>query len=198
MFLAIHAFFIFDTYPLTVAGNIVTAVCLFSLLLAYVLTIASGPSYAPYDWGKTRREHYSWDYMMTHLVQYQYQVQIAKSTTDRPPRSSYSSAAHRFVLRADHFCLWAQSWIGIRNHRFFMLTCLWSVVYALANVVFRYSYFQSLVSQKFDWVRVPGLASVLALLGFTVFTGYQFVFASRNLLDNRTSIEVWLGRSSAD
>ena len=43
----------------------------------------------------------------------------------RPNRCILSKAARRIVIRPDHFCCWIGSWIGKRNHKFFLLFNFW-------------------------------------------------------------------------
>jgi hypothetical protein len=199
--IAIHIIFVVDTHArfptlLTlIAANSAAGLSFLSLAVSYILTIVIGPGYVPFNWCKTRLRQYSWEHQMANIVQFSYQVQAARLSVDRPPRSSFSISALRFVLRADHYCSWARSWIGIKNHRFFMLTCFWAAVYAVLNLVGRFFFFRDLF-RRFDLLALLGLGTIPLLLFMLCFSGYHFACACRNLGRNATSIEVWRKRTA--
>jgi hypothetical protein len=204
LYSAIHSLFVLDTtyfhrFPsatLFYAALCTTGGCLLGLAVSYTLLIARGPGYVPFNWGQSRARHFSWDHAMASMVQYSHQLAAARQTNERPPRSAFGSSACRFVLRADHYCRWVQSWVGIRNHRFFMLTCLWCVLYALANLGFRFTFYREVILH-FELRDIPGIVSVLVLLYFVAFSGYHFCFAARNLARNTTALELWNDRPAA-
>ena len=72
--------------------------------------------------------------MMNGVAMFQEQVTFAKSNP-LPPRSSFSVTARRFVIRADHICAYMQSWVGFKNHKYFIQTTLWSAIYSLLYMV---------------------------------------------------------------
>jgi hypothetical protein len=200
---AVHCVFVLDTvrlrpYPrgALVAAHAAVGAQLLALALSYALLIARGPGYAPATWGRTRARSFSWAHAMASMVQYAHQAAAARASAERPPRSSFGASACRFVLRADHYCPWAQTWVGVRNHRFFMLTCLWCALYALASLAARYPFYAG-VAAGFRLADLPGLGSVLVLLYLAALGAYHFAFAARNLARNRTAIELWNGRATA-
>ncbi|EAX97810.1 DHHC zinc finger domain containing protein [Trichomonas vaginalis G3] len=71
---------------------------------------------------------------MNGVAMFQEQVTFAKSNP-LPPRSSFSVTARRFVIRADHICAYMQSWVGFKNHKYFIQTTLWSAIYSLLYMV---------------------------------------------------------------
>jgi hypothetical protein len=200
----VHGIFIWDTYAtfpsktwLIVAFS-VSGFAFLSMVTAYFAMIVIGPGYVPYDWAKSRQKKYSWDYEMAHIAHTPDQIAFARTTPDRPPRSSFSVSARRFILRADHFCDWSQTWIGIKNHRFFMLSCFWAAVYGLSNIAFRYFAIKMIVKKrKFHWECIFGFATILVILLVICFCAYHFILSCKDLIWNLTSLERWAGRSAS-
>lgn len=195
-FLVTLCLFLYDTwrtYPTArmraLSVSITCAAFLFAIL-SFVLTIATDPGYLPYNWALTRKRSYTWEEMMSNLVIFKKQSDSA-ATMEKPLRSCFSRSAGRIVLRADHFCSWTKTWIGLKNHRFFMLMCFWIVVYCLCNFGFRYHFWVSLFTSKFNWKSVFGLLTVLCLLYFCFFASYQLVISVINLSRNMTLLEKW-------
>jgi hypothetical protein len=127
---------------------------------------------------------------MSSMVIYEQQASYARGAS-RPERSSFSADARRFVLRADHYCLWTESWIGIRNHRFFLLMTAYAGLYMLTTVVLRIYWVVTIVraNRGFEWLwLVSGLAT-LAVIGSGGFSLYQFWHAIRNLIVGITIVE---------
>lgn len=54
-----------------------------------------------------------------------------------PKRSCFSKDARRFVLRADHFCQLGKSWIGLKNYRYYLLTCFHSFLFSISIMLSR-------------------------------------------------------------
>jgi hypothetical protein len=161
-----------------------------SLISSYFLIICRGPGYAPYNWSLIHQNHPNWQTAMSSMVIFKEQADFARSS-ERPPRASFSLEARRFVLRADHYCVWTESWIGIRNHRFFMLMTIYATLYAISYCVFRVFWTVNIVrgSEKFSatWV-IGGLATLMIVVpgGLGVF---HFFIAFRNLIARQTSVE---------
>ena len=74
---------------------------------------------------------------MRDIAIYNDQVKLARSSPDRPKRSCFSKDARRFVLRADHFCKLGKSWIGLKNYRYFLLTCFYCFIFSVSIVLSR-------------------------------------------------------------
>lgn len=194
-FCLVHGIFVFDTFDKfpslvwQICGLAIPSFFFFCLSFAFFAMICKGPGYAPFNWAQSRREKYSWREMMQNMAIYQQQVNYAKQA-ERPPRSSFSIDARRYVLRADHFCLFAQTWVGIKNHRQFLLMCWYSFMYMLANIGFRYWWYIYSV-EKFRWWTLFGWAS----LPFVIYTGsfaiYHFSIAARNVIRNVTAVELY-------
>lgn len=198
-----HLLFIYDTYDkfpsfqMLIIAFSVTSFAFLCMAMAYIMIIVAGPGYVPFDWCRTgRRRAFSWEYAMGRIVQFKDQVEWAKVSADRPPRSAFGQTALRFVLRADHYCTWAKSWIGLNNHRYFMLTCMWTFIYAMSNLGFRYWFYLSLANASFNYFAIPGLVTLVFILFLAGFSLYHFVVSMNRLRKNVTSLEVWGNRAS--
>jgi hypothetical protein len=198
-FLITHGIFIYDTYSgifpssiwLYSAISIVSFVWL-CLSFSYYFLICRGPGYVPYTWSTNPQDHYDWPSDMSNIVVFAEQAQIARSSP-RPPRASFSQNARRYVLRADHFCLWGQSWIGLKNHRFFLLMTFYAFLYMVCYVGFRVFWFIHII-KEWTWLSVIGLAATL----FVIIAGsigiWHFCFGARNVIWNLTNIELHKGQ----
>jgi hypothetical protein len=155
------------------------------------MIIYKGPGYVPYNWGKVQRPRCTWADEMTNMVVYQEQSQIARESV-RPPRSSFTITARRFVLRADHFCIWARSWIGLKNHRYFLLLTFYAFFYMLSYLGFRAVWVLHIVRlRKWEWIYLIG-AVATALITIPGLIGlFHFCRGSRNAIRNATTVEVY-------
>lgn len=210
LFLISGALFVLDTngfvfwshcFPsmvwLITADSVLFLLLLMSLL-SYVLTIVKGPGYLPYNWNVDKRLDYDFDTMMDSMAVFQEQIDYGK-THERPPRSSFSITARRYVLRADHFCTWMQTFIGLNNHRFFLLSTFWISIYCFAYIGFRYFWIYDIIvttisTKHFDYYSIPGIIFVLIGLFAGFYSFYYFVRSFINLYNNLTQIEKWNNR----
>jgi hypothetical protein len=203
-FLITFASFIYDTYdscpnrPCTIAALTVTSFLALSIIVAYFATIIRGPGYAPYNWSRMPRTSFTSGEFMDNMVLYKEQQEFARSARRRL-RASFGIEARRFVLRADHFCLWGQTWIGIRNHRYFLLMTFYAFLYMACYVGFRVFWLQKTIQSFLDGEKRPriivciiiGGLSMIAVVGSGAFAGYHFAVACRNLIDGQTSVELY-------
>ena len=194
-FCIIHGIFVFDTFDKfpslvwQICGLAIPSFFFLCLCFAYFATICKGPGYAPFNWAQSRKTKYTWLEMMQNMAIYQQQVNYAKQS-ERPPRSSFSIDARRYVLRADHFCLWAQTWIGVKNHRHFLLMGWYCFAYMLANIGFRYWWYIYSV-KSFKWWTLFGWATIAALLASGFFAIYHFCVSVKNVVRNVTAVEAY-------
>jgi hypothetical protein len=115
----------------------------------------------------------------------------------RPNRCIFSTTARRIVIRPDHFCGWTATWIGRRNHKFFILFNAWGFVYMVALLACDVN---RVVRDLADAEPSPILALLLlyGMLGL-VFAPMTGGFAAAHfcaMLENRTSWETWNGISA--
>ena len=178
----------------TIAFSIISVVFFF-VALSYFLIIFIGPGYMPYNWCVSKQTDYDFETMMSSIAVYKEQM-LYGQTHERPERSSFSTDARRYVLRADHFCWWTQSWIGLKNQRYFLLLTFWFSVYCLLYIGFRYHWAYDIINEcikgnGFDYASIPGWIFVLILIGMFFFSFRLFVVSALNLARNVTLIEKW-------
>ncbi|OHT05363.1 DHHC zinc finger domain containing protein [Tritrichomonas foetus] len=157
--------------------------------ISYILIICYGPGYLPYNWAETHEMNLSWEREMSLIAIYKEQVEFARFNS-RPPRSSFSIKARRFVLRADHYCIWVTSWIGLKNQRYFLLMTFYVPLYHLLTLVFRYHWW-NLVLKKWRFIYILSFTVMLLQLFIIIFSLIQFIKGLKNTIQNRTLIERW-------
>lgn len=103
-------------------------------LAAFVRCVLDGPGYFPFDWSARRCGFGCSDSdallagrddgpagIITRRAQYDW-----ARAQPKPNRSIVSWSARRIVVRPDHYCMWTSTWIGKRNHKFFILFTLYA------------------------------------------------------------------------
>ena len=190
--LAVGIFDIFDTYPSDIKWlyYLCFSILIFlfiNLLLSYLMIIIKGPGYIPFNWQLSRKKDYTWTEQMNNFAIYQEQAQYARLSA-RPPRASFSIEARRFVLRADHFCLWTNSWIGFKNQRYFILFTFWGFIYCLGWIGLHYFWFLK-VFRPFKIQHIFSLIAFLPILYGTYFSFLHLITSLRNLAHNITITE---------
>jgi hypothetical protein len=162
------------------------------VVISYLSIIIRGPGYLPYNWSLSHRRHFTWQECMNNMVIYSEQEAFARGA-DRPPRASFSIDARRIVLRADHFCRWAQSWIGLMNHRYFLLMTSYVALYAFCYLICRVFWVANL-KEEWNWLILIGLIATLVTVIPGLIALYYFAQATRNLIDGVTAIELFHNR----
>ena len=185
----------FPTDTLMKTSYSLISVVFFFVALSYFLIIFIGPGYMPYNWCISKQNEYDFETMMSSIAVYNEQM-LYGQTHERPERSSFSTDARRFVMRADHFCWWTESWIGLKNQRYFILLTFWFSVYCLLYIGFRYFWAYDIIKtcideNKFDFTSLPGWIFVVAFMGLFVFSIRLFLVSIVNLSKNITLIEKW-------
>lgn len=110
---------------------------------SYIRTIFDGPGYFPFYWSVRKdveedKKHDldndperpfmgSDEFDPSGCITLKEQIMWARQNK-RPPRSMISSSAKRIVIRPDHYCSWCETWIGKRNHKFFILFTFYAAV----------------------------------------------------------------------
>ena len=161
---------------------IVSTLC---LSISYFMVIARGPGYLPFNYRTNPSTR--WEDLMSSIVVYKEQEAYARDHPG-PPRSAFTRHAKRFVLRADHHCQWMESWIGIRNHRHFMLTLVWAIVY-IAVWYSMHAWFYKRMFSPFHWTHVASLVVMALLLIPLLISVNQLVRSMRDLARNITMRE---------
>ncbi|OHS98667.1 DHHC zinc finger domain containing protein [Tritrichomonas foetus] len=187
-----------------VAVGLITLIFLF-MTVSYFGVLCIGPGYLPYNWSQTRKTELTWEETKNSFVVYKEQVEFARAA-ERPPRSSFSISARRYVLRADHFCLWTESWIGLKNHRFFLLMTFYEILFTVTFIcvhhwwaVYFFSIHYSEIKRAANIVQIIiPLIITVALILVSCMAVYHFFVAAKNLARNLTSIERFKGIKPSD
>ena len=161
----------------------------FNLLISYLSTIGHGPGYMSYNYNKVDGTEDTWYSRMSNIVTYQEQMDFAKQN-ERPPRASFSVNARRYVLRADHYCYWTESWIGLKNLRYFTLTLFWSIISGVAWILSHIWWFKNEVI-NFKFIHILTYVGILITIILILFSAYYLTLSLKNLKDNITFIEKW-------
>ena len=137
-----------SVYPNFHNGHIfesINFILFFIFIYSYFKTISTGPGYFPFYWAIRKEIHNNMDvnimrdgdaenpfkimdeYDPAGMTTNQSQLLWARQH-QRPGRCAVSSSAKRIVIRPDHYCNWSESWIGKRNHKFFILYTLYAFI----------------------------------------------------------------------
>lgn len=182
-----------------IAVGVISVVFLF-LVVSYFGIIIRGPGYLPYNYSYTHKKKLDWKEVINTFAVYKEQADFARRNP-RPPRSSFSVTARRFVLRADHFCLWTESWVGLNNYRYFLLMTfyafLFSVLYICSLHWWAVHFFTPRPlnlkdAKKIICIIVPIFESILLIIVGCMAIFY-FTRAFYNLVINATGIELYKG-----
>jgi hypothetical protein len=179
---------------ITVLPVLVALAVLF--LYAYWRIISTGPGYLPFYWEWANMVGFAGDpsdpFEMAGIHNSKQDqlpfVQIAV----RPPRSVFASSARRFVVRPDHFCLWTASWIGKKNHKFFVLFNVYGIIYCGTGAAYALWYaIHIFVRREVSWFAVA--CAIMGIAGIA-FIGLTLRFFLNSLwlgTQNMTNWENW-------
>lgn len=159
------------------------------VLISYVATIARGPGYLSYNYNRVDGTEDSWESRMANFVTYQEQLDFAKQN-EKPPRASFSISARRYVLRADHYCLWTESWIGLRNLRYFTLVMSWAFISGVLWILAHFWWFKNNLLH-FEVRHLLTYVGLIVVIVMIVFSTYYLFKSLVNLKNNVTFIEKW-------
>jgi hypothetical protein len=181
---------------------LVFSVLFFIFSYSYARIIIDGPGYYPFYYpNHSRRPTFSSrdsssllhsdDLSPSGIVSTDAQKRWRKGQP-KPNRCIYSTIGRRIVIRPDHFCGWTSTWIGKRNHKFFLLFNLWGFIYISIFTLFD-------IARIMDEVNRPQVAPffsvylVYAVLGgsFLLLTGTFVLSHCRTMCDGTTSWEEW-------
>lgn len=172
---------------------IILGIAILCIALSYLEVIIIGPSYLPFNY-KYKKSPYSWEDMMSSMVVYKEQMEFARES-ERPPRASFAISARRFVLRADHYCYWTESWIGLTNARYFLLMLFWVDFYCLYWMSYHAIWIIYMVNHSgFMWQYILSAVGFCAMLVIVFVSLYHSFLSFRDLCHNWTSLERWKNR----
>ncbi|EAY10311.1 DHHC zinc finger domain containing protein [Trichomonas vaginalis G3] len=176
--------------------EIVSLIIYLCFFFSYWILIVRGPGYIPYNWSVRKLKSYPWRLMMNSIAIYSQQEHFARMS-DRPYRASFSVTARRFVLRADHICLWTNSWVGLNNQRYFILLTFWVVIYGLCWFLLRWNWY-FVIFRPFKFHQVFALVIAPFFLYMMGFALHHFRHAFINAIHNKTIIEKHNKRNTDD
>lgn len=110
----------------------------------------------------------------------------------KPDRAHFCSGMSRNVLRMDHFCPWIMNCVGFKNHKFFVLFLLYTVI--ATNVAWKelvFALLRGIPSAGHTFLMWEG--SCISLLLASVLTPF-FGFHCWMIANNMTTIEFCEGR----
>jgi hypothetical protein len=167
---------------------------LFLLLFicSYFRIIVSGPGYFPIYWqtglGSPDPDD-KWD--MAGILSTPEQKSFIE-LHDAPPRSMFSQKARRYVLRPDHVCHWAASWIGKCNHKYFLLFTFYVMLYCgLFGVYTAKRAVQMYIQKDIGIVSIVLGLYAIAAIAFLIVTARYFVASLINSVRGITLWETW-------
>ncbi|KAK8863905.1 hypothetical protein M9Y10_011597 [Tritrichomonas musculus] len=199
-FLAVYCLFVYFfailPYQYTIIIQIISPFpILFSFVLfiwSYYAAVCMDPGFLPYNWINTQKFYYTWQEQLSGLAVTPAQKEFAKDQKNRPPHCSFSQTSGRYVVRADHICVWIENWVGKRNHKQFMLLNLWGFCYCFLLFGFNFAIKEDIFERKTHLLvlQLTGMG-IEAMFGFI--TCSFFFICLYDLAKNRTKIQKMRG-----
>lgn len=122
-----------ESKPTRITYYVLFPVFYLFFLVSYLMIILVPPGYLPYYWYENQKEYYTFEEQMDGIITCDNQ-HIYADLLPRPERGALSKQARRYVLKADHFCDWAQAWVGCYNYRYFILFLFWGTIFILLYI----------------------------------------------------------------
>lgn len=143
------------------------------------------PGYLPWNWAVTKKRKFTVQELRDGKASQDDQDNWAKSH-ESPERAWYTKAQGYFVLRGDHNCSWVGNFIGLYNHKYFLLGVLGFCVFVdcwLHNFIYLMYY------RKFKMPIYLFLPFLGVGLFFVFLANNQFLAQCRLLTYNITLCE---------
>ena len=170
--------------------SITIMISLVMFLWSYFGAACKDPGFLPFDWVKTQRFYYKWEEQLSGLAINERQIEFAMNENNRPKFASFSKSAGRYVIRADHICGWVNNWVGKRNHKQFILMCLWGSIYSFVLIIWDVIFVKN-ISEKGSIVMLIMLVCFSIELSFGILLLYVFFENLKDLKNNVTTIQKW-------
>jgi hypothetical protein len=168
----------------------------FTFASALVLTALSwlvDPGYLPYFYPITGRTTFSAAEMRSGTAIDHNQRAWARRQP-RPARIVFAETAGRYVIRGDHYCGFVDNWIGLYNHRYFILATTYMTVYI--GLYFAHLLFQQVTSK----VHVPRWQMVVLIaegIGFGTMTLGSTLRQCVDIVTNTVIVDILKGRTQS-
>jgi hypothetical protein len=197
---AIFAYFV-TTFP-EIESPALQAISLIEILGAatlflwsYVGTVFRDPGFLPFSWAASRRSKYSWEEMMSGTVTSAEQLSYIHAVP-RPPGCSFSRSSGRYVIRADHICVWVSTWVAKRNHKQFILFLAWGSVLGASLFGWRFATLRPFMEVHPDWIGTVSLVAIVIDAASAITLGGSAVSFFVEALSNRTKIQRMKGEGA--
>jgi hypothetical protein len=141
----------------------------------YISLILVGPGYLPFYY-PLENPVPNTDNSLSGMVTNDGQLSYLRNS-HLPARTGYFSCVKRVVIRPDHYCGWAEAFIGKKNHKLFCLFNFWGLAYISAFIVTTIISIVNLL--EMDDTLVPfGFCVLYAIAGFVfAFVTGRFLLA---------------------
>jgi hypothetical protein len=107
--------------------------------ITYLHAVCRDPGYLPFNWDSDEpRTKYSWRELMSGTAIDENQQRFVHYSR-YPPGCSFSKTYGRFVIQADHVCVWIANWVGKRNHKHFLLMMVWGAIASVSLFGWRFA-----------------------------------------------------------
>jgi hypothetical protein len=114
--------------PLTFFWSVVMLISWVIAIGLMLLTYLTDPGYLPFFFPATNRQEFTFDELRSGTAVTSLQRSWARKQR-RPGRIQFGERIGRFVIRGDHFCEFMGNWIGLKNHRYFILSLAYFILY---------------------------------------------------------------------
>lgn len=178
------------------------SILFFLFIYSYFRIITDGPGYFPFYWPNSHISTqidnnddspllHSDDLSPSGIISSTSQTDWVKNR-ERPPRCILSASARRLVVRPDHLCGWTSTWIGKRNHKFFILFNSWGAIYiTFFSVIDSLSIYQELQSSEPSPIVSVYLMYIFLAVTFLLMTASFACSQMWMACHNVTSWEEW-------
>lgn len=188
IFTVLLVFTSFDNFPIL---RCVGYTILFILyLLSYVRMIIDGPGYFPFSFPKEvpNTTTFQSENSPAGVVSDQVQLQWAKRQSG-PNRCVFSSTIGRYVIRPDHYCTYAATWIGKRNHKYCFLFTFYGTIYIGLFIIL--AFYGILASPENTLTFIILFIYAMASVFIFFLSAYRAFITLKSIFINYTSWESW-------
>ncbi|EAY09692.1 DHHC zinc finger domain containing protein [Trichomonas vaginalis G3] len=143
------------------------------------------PGYLPWSWSLTKKKKYTFMELVEGHATTKEQIHFARKK-EIPKRGWFSGQYGFMILRADHACFWMDHWIGINNHKWFVLALINGTIFQLFGWLVAV-YILFFIGFPYKWYIV---LTMIGIEGFFSVVGCGQTFIQiYNLFTNTTVIE---------
>ena len=178
----------YNLLPVMTHRTLALAVMLFFWLPGLILLIVTwlkDPGFLPFFYPATDRQTFTSTELRYGTACNDVQKEWARKQP-RPARIVFSEGAGRYVIRGDHNCFFTGNWVGLHNHRYFVL----AITYLMfADLIFVLSFLWVAWQGKLAMGWIKATALIIITLGF-LFLLSQNVFGQLFLIGwNMTMVD---------